>query len=75
MKKKDRVRVCGNLQKLMEKKISPKLREHLRRQYVSTASRINEKQPTGVGAGRLDTCTTNSITVSLSGFGGKSNAS
>ncbi|WP_339246794.1 hypothetical protein NST58_06420 [Paenibacillus sp. FSL R10-2796] len=37
--------------------------------------RLNEKQPTGVGAGRLDTCTTNSITVSLSGFGGKSNAS
>ncbi|MEK3969494.1 hypothetical protein [Paenibacillus sp. FSL H7-0323] len=37
--------------------------------------RSNEKQPTGVGAGRLNTNITNSITVSLSGFGGKSNAS
>ena len=38
-------------------------------------SRLNEKQPTGVGAGRPNTNITNFITVSLSGIGGKSNAS
>lgn len=38
-------------------------------------NRSNEKQPTGVGAGELVTCKTNLIKVSLSAFGGKSNAS
>ncbi|WP_340392004.1 hypothetical protein [Paenibacillus sp. FSL E2-0190] len=37
--------------------------------------RLNEKQPTGVGAGELVTCKTNLIKDSLSAFGGKSNAS
>lgn len=36
-------------------------------------NRLNEKQPTGVGAGRLITNLQNSITVSLSGNVGKSN--
>jgi hypothetical protein len=36
-------------------------------------SRLNEKQPTGVGAGRPSTNITKLITVSLTGIGGKSN--
>jgi len=36
-------------------------------------NRLNEKQPTGVGAGQLITNLQNSITVSLSGNVGKSN--
>ncbi|MEK5178216.1 hypothetical protein [Paenibacillus odorifer] len=38
-------------------------------------NRSNENQPTGLGAGRLNTNITNIITVSLSNVGGKSNAS
>lgn len=73
MNRKQRIRVCGNLQQLIETAPSTKLRERYRKQYVSTASRINEKQPTGVGAGRPNTNITNSIMVSLSGIAGKSN--
>ncbi|MGE7613483.1 hypothetical protein [Paenibacillus sp. NPDC101420] len=73
MNRKQRIRVCGNLQQLIETAPSTKLRERYRKQYVSTASRINEKQPTGVGAGRLITNLQNSITISLSGSVGKSN--
>lgn len=36
-------------------------------------NRLNEKQPTGVGAGRLITNLQNSITIILSGNVGKSN--
>ncbi|MEK3673592.1 hypothetical protein [Paenibacillus sp. FSL R10-2771] len=73
MNRKDRVRVCGNLQKLIEKEITPQLREHYRRQYVRTASRINEKQPTGSYPDGLHTNITNSITDSLTQFGGMRN--
>jgi hypothetical protein len=38
-------------------------------------TRLNEKRPTGVGAGEPVTHITNLINVSLSGFGGKINAS
>lgn len=73
MNRKQRVRVCGNILKLMEKVESEQLREHYRQQYVRTASRINEKQPTGVGAGELRNLG-KSINYKLPLFGGKSNA-
>jgi hypothetical protein len=74
MNRKQRIRVCGNLQQLIETAPSTKLRERYRKQYVSTASRINEKQPTGVGAGRPNTNKTNLITVSIARNGGEINA-
>lgn len=73
MNRKQRVRVCGNLQQLIETAPSTKLRERYRRQYVSTASRINEKQPTGVGAGEPVTHIRNLITSSLTCNGGERN--
>lgn len=74
MNRKQRIRVCGNLQQLIETAPSVKLRERYRRQYVSTASRIKEKQPTSVGAGRQFTNITNLITDSVARNGGEINA-
>lgn len=74
MKKRQRVRVCGNLLMLLEQAKSDRLRELWRRQYFNTASRINENQPTGVGAGRLNTNFQNSITVIVARNEGERNA-
>jgi biotin carboxylase len=63
MNRKQRIRVCGNLQQLIETAPSTKLRERYRKQYVSTASRINEKQLTGVGAGELSITRQNILTL------------
>lgn len=47
------IRTLGNLLQLIETAKSDKLRDQFSRQYQSLASRIERKQPDGVGAVRL----------------------